>query len=39
MNGRLLEDFNLPLPDFQMINQLVSNENGKNSVITRQKED
>jgi nucleoside-triphosphatase THEP1 len=36
MNGRLLEDFNLPLPDFQMINQLVSNENSENSVITRQ---
>ncbi|XP_046438429.1 uncharacterized protein LOC124189959 [Daphnia pulex] len=33
MNGRLSEDFNLPLPDFQMINQLVANENGENSVI------
>jgi ATP-dependent DNA helicase PIF1 len=36
MNGRLSEDFNLPLPDFQMINQLVANENCENSVITRQ---
>jgi hypothetical protein len=28
MNDRTLEEFHLPLPDFQMINQLVVNENG-----------
>jgi hypothetical protein len=32
----IYEEFNLPLPDFQIINRLFANENGENSECTRQ---
>ena len=36
MNGRTLEEFHLPFPDFQMINQLIAIENDENNEMTRQ---
>ena len=37
MNGRSLEEFNLPLQNFQMINQLVVNENGDSEITMVEK--
>jgi hypothetical protein len=37
MNGRTLEEFHLPLPDFQMISQLVVNENGDSEITMVEK--
>ena len=37
MNGRTLEEFHLPLPDFQMISQLVVNEYGDSEITMAEK--